>query len=70
MRADDSIGECRHGRAPVKLVDADPTKPHLEGAAFDLGKRESFTDATSGVTIELLAKIGQSYRIRVKMQPE
>jgi hypothetical protein len=69
MRADDSIAECRHGRAPVKLVDADPSVPHLEGAAFDLGKRDRFTDTASGITIELLEKVGQSYRIRVRAQP-
>lgn len=65
MRADDNVAECRHGRAPVKLVDADPSVPHLEGAAFDLGKRDRFTDIASGITIELLEKVGQSYRIRV-----
>ena len=65
MRADDSIAECRHGRAPVKLVDADPSPPHLEGAAFDLGKRQSFVDDKNGLKIELLQKTGQSYRIRV-----
>jgi hypothetical protein len=69
MRADDSIAECRHGRAPVKLVDADPRVPHLEGAAFDLGKRDHFTDPASGLSIELLEKLGQSYRIRVSMPP-
>jgi len=69
MRADDSIAECRHGRAPVKLVDADPSVPHLEGAAFDLGKRDRFADKAAGIAIELLEKVGQSYRIRVEAQP-
>lgn len=69
MRADDNVAECRHGRAPVKLMDADPSVPHLEGAAFDLGKRDRFTDTASGITIELLEKVGQSYRIRVGAQP-
>lgn len=69
MRADDSIAECRRGRAPVKLVDADPSVPHLEGAAFDLGKRDRFTDTASGIAIDLLEKVGQSYRIRVSAQP-
>lgn len=35
--ADDSVAECRHGKAPVKLVAADPSVPHLEGAAFEVG---------------------------------
>ena len=33
MYADDMIAECRRGQAPVKLVNADPTIPRLEGAA-------------------------------------
>ena len=69
MHADDSIAECRHGRAPVKLVDANPSVPHLEGAAFDIGKRDRFSDQASGTTIELLEKVGQSYRIRVTAPP-
>lgn len=68
MRADDKVAECRHGRAPVRLVDADPSVPHLEAAAFDIGKRDRFVDTDSGITIELLEKVGQSYRIRVDAQ--
>ena len=65
MYADDSIAECRHGKAPVKLMDADSSVPHLEGAAFDIGKRTSFLDEKNGVRIELKEKIGDSYRILV-----
>jgi hypothetical protein len=42
MYADDGIAECRHGEAPVKLVNAHPSVPHLEGAAFDVGGKDSF----------------------------
>jgi hypothetical protein len=66
MYADDSIPECRHGKTPVKLVDADPKVPHLEGAAFDMGKRDSFHDEKSGVHIKLLNKTGGTYKILVE----
>ena len=39
MYADDNIPECRHGRSPVKIMNADPKIPHLEGAAFDIGEK-------------------------------
>jgi hypothetical protein len=49
-------------------VDADPSRPHLEGAAFDLGKRQSFVDDKHGLKIELVEKTGRSYRVRVSPQ--
>lgn len=69
MQADDEIGECRHGRAPVRLVDADPTRKYLEGAAFDLPDRAVWTDPDSGIEIRLLEKLGSSYRLRIRPQP-
>ena len=65
MYADDRIAECRHGKAPVKLMDADSSVPHLEGAAFDIGKRTSFEDEINRIRIDLKEKIGNSYRILV-----
>jgi hypothetical protein len=65
MYADDRIAECRHGKAPVKLMDADSSVPHLEGADFDIGKRTSFQDEINRIRIELREKIGDSYRILV-----
>lgn len=66
MYADDRVPECRHGKAPVKLIDADPSVPHLEGAAFDVGKRDRFEDSDSGVRIHIREKIGSAYRITVR----
>ena len=63
--ADDRVPECRHGAAPVKLVDADPKRPYLAGAAFDVGKRTSFVDEKNGLGIEIVERIGNSYRIRI-----
>lgn len=65
MYADDSIAECRHGEAPVKLINADPGTPHLEGAAFDIGKKDSYIDERNRLEIQLLEKTGNSYKIRI-----
>jgi hypothetical protein len=67
LQADDAIFECRDGRSPVKVVDAHPEVPYLQGAAFDLGagQRDTFTDAEHNVTIRLLEKSDESYRILV-----
>ncbi len=65
MYADDRIPECRHGKSPVKLMDADPKVPHLEGAAFDIGKKDSFHDEKNRIKIQLLEKMGDAYKIRI-----
>ncbi len=41
LYADDRIPECRHGKAPVRLINADPFVDHLKGAAFDVGNKAS-----------------------------
>lgn len=56
MHADDTIAECRRGQAPVKLVNADPTVPRLEGAAFDFPQKTTFVDGKNGLRITLLEK--------------
>jgi len=63
--ADDRIPECHQGRAPVKLVNADPSVAHLEGAGFDVGKRDSYQDAAHRLSIQLTGKVGDSYQIRI-----
>ena len=65
MYADENIAECRHGKAPVRLMNADPSVPHLEGAAFDIGKIESFQDSGNKIRIQLKEKIGGSYKILI-----
>jgi M6 family metalloprotease-like protein len=65
MRADDRIAECRHGESPVRLVNANPEVPHLEGAAFDLGKKSVFEDRKNRIRIELKEKTGAAYRVRI-----
>jgi hypothetical protein len=67
LYADDAVAECLHGQAPVKIVDADPSVPQLEGAAFDIGegKRDAFTDEEHNIAIKLLEKTGYSYEILI-----
>lgn len=65
MYADDRIAECRHGRAPVKLINADPSVANLEGAAFDVYRKSHFQDDRNRIRIELKEKIGDSYRISI-----
>lgn len=65
MYGDDTVAECRNGASPVKLMDADPARPHLQGAAFDLPDKAAFIDSRNGVDIRLIEKIGDAYRIRI-----
>ncbi|OGR41412.1 MAG: hypothetical protein A2X35_10410 [Elusimicrobia bacterium GWA2_61_42] len=69
MYADDTVPECLDGKAPVRLMDADPEVSLLRGAAFDTGERGSFVDAKNGFKLQLLGKLGDSYRIRVSPYP-
>lgn len=66
MRIDDDAGECMGGKSPVRLVDANPKVPLLEGAAFDLGGNESFTDRELGVRVRLLGMRGYSMLVAVE----
>jgi M6 family metalloprotease-like protein len=65
MYADDRVGECRHGKAPVKLMNANPSVPLLEGAAFDIGGNDFFQDDENKINIQLKEKIGLSYKILI-----
>jgi hypothetical protein len=65
MVADDSIDECRHGKSPVRLMDADPAVPYLQGAAYHLPGKGVFTDKKDGIEIRLIEKINDSYKIRI-----
>jgi hypothetical protein len=65
LYADDSVDECRHGAAPVKIMDANPEVPYLNDAAFDIGKQSVFIDEANGIAVILLKKDGLSYEIQV-----
>jgi M6 family metalloprotease-like protein len=66
MYADDSVDECRHGQAPVKLVNADPSVPLLQGAAFDAGKKNTFVDTQHNLKVQILEQAGGSCRLRIE----
>lgn len=66
MYADDRIEECRFGKSPVKLMNADPSIPYLRGAAFDFPWKVKFVDEKNNIEIRLIEKIGNSYKIRIK----
>jgi hypothetical protein len=63
MPADDRVRECRKGRSPVKLIRADLSMEHLEGAAFDVGKKSEFIDMEHGLKIRIMSGEGDSYKI-------
>lgn len=65
MYADDEIAECRQGKSPVMLINADHAIPHLEDAAFDIGKKESFVDEKNRLKIQLVEKEGNYYKILI-----
>jgi len=65
MYANDSVAECRYGRAPVKLIDTDPKVSWLNGAAFSFPNKTKFVDNVNNIQIELIDKIGSSYKIKI-----
>lgn len=67
LLCDDRIPECRHGKAPVKAMNARPDIPELVGAPFGIGPGEvdTFTDSARGVKIRLLGRSGLDYRVLV-----
>jgi hypothetical protein len=65
MYADDSVEECRYGKSPVRLMNADPAVPYLQGAAFNLPGKGVFTDKKNDIGIRIIEKIDDSYRIRI-----
>jgi hypothetical protein len=62
---DDRIAECRHGKAPLKLVNADPSVPELKGAPFTLEGKNSYRDKKRDISVKLAAKRGDNYKIYV-----
>ncbi|MCM2267710.1 MAG: hypothetical protein NDI60_08080 [Elusimicrobiales bacterium] len=65
LYGDDGVRECGNGLAPVRLVDANPATPHLNGAAFSPEGQSEFIDADRGLRIELREFLNGSYRIKI-----
>ncbi len=62
---DDAIAECRHGKSPVKLVDANPAFPQLKGAPFTVNGENEYEDEANNISIKILGQEGQNYKVRV-----
>jgi hypothetical protein len=62
---DDDIAECRHGKSPVKLIDANPTVPQLKSAPFTVKGENIFQDEVNNIYIKLLGQDGMNYRVLV-----
>lgn len=49
----------------MKLINAEPAVPHLEGAVFDIGKKDIFVDERNRLNIQVMDKRGDSRRILI-----
>lgn len=65
LYADDRAHECLNGQAPVKIIDANPTVPYFNDAAFDIGAQETYLDLDHNLVITLLSKDGLAYEILI-----
>lgn len=65
LYADDSILECRQGKAPVRIMDANPSVPYMNDATFDIGKKDRYVDTKNNVAVVLQKKDGLSYQIQI-----
>lgn len=70
MFADDRVHRALDGKAPAKLVNANPDIPDLNGAAFDVGGNELYVDKENGIQIRLIKKVGLSYEIEFRPPAE
>lgn len=48
---------------PVRVMDARPKQPDLEGAVWNVG--QTFTDAKNNLVVKIIGKVANSYRITV-----
>jgi len=70
MYADDTVYECRHGEAPVKVMDANPAVLYFNDATYDIGKNSQYVDTQNNIAIILENRDGLSYLIRVTTADE
>ncbi|MBI4721006.1 MAG: hypothetical protein HY770_07275 [Chitinivibrionia bacterium] len=62
---DDEIAECRHGKSPVRLIDANPGVPQLKGAPFTVEGENTFKDEANSISVKILGQDAASFRILV-----
>lgn len=63
MFADDGVAECRRGKSPVKLINADPSVDFLQGAAFGPGRKDLFRDEGRNLQVRIEKAGGDSLRL-------
>ncbi len=59
------IAECRHGRASVKLLNADTDVLWFNSAAFRFPCRSKFADDLNNIQIDLIEKVDAAHKIKV-----
>ena len=62
---DDSVAECRNGKSPIKLINADPSVPQLKAASFTYEKKRTFIDEKRNISVKLIHQEGNNYKIYV-----
>jgi M6 family metalloprotease-like protein len=65
LYCNDAVEECRNGKAPVRIMDANPSVPYMNDAAYDIGKKTKYVDTQNNLAIILEKKDGLTYLIRV-----
>lgn len=65
LYSDDTVYECRHGNAPVRIMDANPAVLYFNDATYDIGKKNKYIDTKNHIAIILEKKDGLAYQIRV-----
>jgi len=65
LYADDRVYECQGGMAPVKIMDANPSVPYFNDAAFDMDGQTTYIDKENNLAVVLINKDGVTYEILI-----
>lgn len=65
LYADDRVHECLDGQAPLRIIDANPSEPYFNDAAFDIDGQATYLDPDNNLAIVLLSKDGLSYEVLI-----
>lgn len=62
---DDRVIECRNGKSPVKVINANPSIPQLKGAPFTCKGESIYKDEKHNIFIKLIDQNNERYKIFV-----
>jgi M6 family metalloprotease-like protein len=65
LYADDRVHECLDGQAPLRIIDANPSEPYFNDAAFDIDGQATYLDPDNNLAIVLLSKDGLSSEVLI-----